>query len=188
MKESRNKVLIFDYWSVICFGFLTIIITFFVIFIKRFEIDFLINIYLRIGFYYIIYTFIKSITGIIVFFKKFFLEKHFMIKNKLFYLCKNYLLYAISLLLPIYIAWDRFDDPDLNFTYIFFGLSFGTYQIIKIFVLNIFVNMIGIPLWLFNYTFSKNYIKSIKKRILIPVTLILTFLVNLIVIYGLTLD
>jgi hypothetical protein len=180
MKISRNTLFLFDFWFVIGF----IIFYLVLLIMPESRASFLLArfiFYLFVGF-----SFAKSIVGGILVLRAFNKNELNITKNVFFFLL--HLFYIMALIYTVYTYRFRLSDPDIDYIIIIHGLNIHTYRLYQLAIINLFVNMIGMPSWLFYYTFSKNTIKNYMKIILNILSAILTLFINWLIIFGLTVD
>ena len=185
MKINRN-IFLFDFWFLIGFVIFQIVLTipshyntYSYFFLKYITVM------------YIAYNFIKSIIGGILFLWSLFNKKIAFTKT---FFSIHFLFFTIFPLW-IFILLGGVDS-DINFIINIFGVQFTTYQFYKFAITNLFVNMLGLPMWLFyytfsrnsNYVFSENYV-SLKLRFISNVLnqIVILFL-NFMMFLSLTLD
>ena len=180
----KNIVFTFDFW--ILFGFIFLVLGF-SIFSKI--IDFDKNEYFRflpqcVFIFFIFYNFIKSIIGIILLIRELF-KKQMNIIQKVFL---PHILFIIVLVLILCFYRFRLSDPDINYSIIIMGCSISTYRIYQFFVVNLFSNILGLPMWLFNFAFMKDQIKKENKILLNIFTTGVIMFITWLVFFGLTVD
>jgi len=173
--NTKDNLLLIDFWIVVC---ILILNTMF--FLIHINIVFDYNVILFLIYFNIIfcfYNFIKSIIGGILIINSYFRKEIYLLKNKSKF--NNYLLY-ISVYALIFCS-----------VLIMFISSFKTNKniitIIREILLLIyaFVNMLGIPCWIFWYTYSNNSISKRKKKILSIFTQIISISMYFIILYYL---
>jgi len=134
---------------------------------------------------FFIYNFIKSIFGGILLIKSI-IKNEITIKKKDIFLSSNII---FTILYIIILCFNRFrlSDPDINYTLNIFGLSFTTFQLYIIAIINIFMNMIGIPIWQI-YLFINSNIKNNLKHFMNIFTMLIIFFYNWMLLIELTMD
>ena len=185
---NRKTIFLFDYWYMIGYFFLFLFSGIIVSVLDTFKNNLLIRI---LGYFVSVYYFsffafniIKGISGIILLIKAFVEKQIAMIKKSYLF----HIIFIISLILIVCVFRFRLNDPDINYTIEIMGLSISTFIIYLCALINLFINIIGIPMWPSFYIFSDDQIKKEKKLLLHILTTLIIFFTNLLIFIGLTVD
>jgi hypothetical protein len=177
IKPNKNNLYVFDFW---CFIGYTIYLIFALAMVNH--TDIFLNIFHSIIFkVFICYNILKSIFGIIFLINSLIKKEITITKNVLFFIFDFiFIIFLILLFKATLEQTYKFSDPDFNYNNIINyknitipGLSINAFQIYIFAIVNLFINILGIPMWHIYFCFktkTRNIMKisfNILTRIII---------------------
>jgi hypothetical protein len=124
---------------------------------------------------YVLYIFIKSITGGILLFKSI-RNKEIILTRKTIITIYN-IIFFLFMLIIIY-GFINYHDFRIKYQVNIFGLLFNEFQLYILTIINIIVNLLGIPMYLI-YIDKNILLNKIIKYILYSITIFIVLIINL---------